>query len=366
MQFQHPGSGTDSNFQLYPFRLIFKLLLDERLGGRLYNNEVEYLIVFQDRMNATLYEKLVKEILKLRSATTEEMAFLFRADEHTYVNAVHEWEYFTQSLFEQIGIINRVSGEEICRLYHPSKTNTKSNPTHRKATAGYIELKPQHKEFINKMLEKYPYDAKPVMLSDPERLKADVIKEIYSFYPKLLLNEIGETDNLSNLLKLPKMIEEYSQNPENETACLFEDVLENGFNMFYNVEAKGIGGSGHTDMECLYLTKKKKFAVEAKSTANKLSGINAGRLKKHRDEISGEYTIVVTSRYVPSVKYDIAGTPIVIVLANTFAEYLYNHIFHEVKQIDYADFDNIIVNNLGCDISKLISDITLDKFAAVG
>ena len=137
--------------------------------------------------------------------------------------------------------------------------------------------------------------------------------------------------------------------------------------MFYNVEANKRGGAAHTDIECLYkinVSRKKKFAVESKSTANKLLGINAGRLREHREEIGGDYTIVVTSRYVPATKRDIKGTPIVIILASTFAEYLYNHLFHDIREIDYKDFDDIIVNNLGKDVSGLISDLTLNKFAA--
>ena len=93
-------------------------------------------------------------------------------------------------------------------------------------------------------------------------------------------------------------------------------------------------------------------------------GINAGRLREQREEIGGEYTIVITSRYVPATKRDIKDSPIVIILANTFAEYLYNHIFHDVRNLDYADFDDIIVNNLGKDISSLVSDLTLERFAA--
>lgn len=34
VQYQHPHSGTDSEFQLYPFRLILKLLSDERLSKK--------------------------------------------------------------------------------------------------------------------------------------------------------------------------------------------------------------------------------------------------------------------------------------------------------------------------------------------
>ena len=120
---------------------------------------------------------------------------------------------------------------------------------------------------------------------------------------------------------------------------------------------------GHTDIECLYLTKCKKFAVESKSTANKLSGINVGRLREHREEIGGEYTIIVTPRYVPAARRDIIGTPNVIVLASTFAEYLYNCIDNDLREIDYEDFDSVIANNLGKDISKNISDLTISRFA---
>ena len=82
------------------------------------------------------------------------------------------------------------------------------------------------------MLAEYTCFAIPVQLKDPGRLTIDCIKEVYSFYPQLLLKEIGESDDLSKLLELPKLIEKYSNNPENETAYLFEDVLTEGFNMF--------------------------------------------------------------------------------------------------------------------------------------
>lgn len=366
IQFQHPGSGTDKEFQLYPFRLIFQLLLDERLDGKLYNNEVEYLVVFCKKMNPKNYEDLVSKILELRKVSVERMAILFKEDEHTYVNTVYEWEYYTASFLDQIGIIKKQEGDKICKLFHPSKTNTSSPPTGRTATKGYITLVEDITVFVQAMLNEYSCYDDPIKLDDSERMYIDCVKEIYNFYPKILLEEIGESEELSSLLELPKLIETYANNPENETAYLFEDVLTDGFNMFYNVEAVKRGGAAHTDIECLYFTKKKKFAVESKSTANKLSGINAGRLREHREEIGGEYTIVITPRYVPAAKRDIKGSPIVIILANTFAEYLYNNIFHDVREIDFKEFDDIIVNHLGSDVSQLISNMTLQKFSAVG
>lgn len=85
------------------------------------------------------------------------------------------------------------------------------------------------------LLNRYSYAQKPLKLDDPERTMLDVIKEIYSFYPPELMREIGASDDLSSLLELPRLIEEYSNNPENETTYLFEEVLDEGFSMFYNV-----------------------------------------------------------------------------------------------------------------------------------
>lgn len=365
IQFQHPASGTDKKFQLYPFRLIFKLLTDERLDGKIYNYEYALLLAFVTSVDCNKYENLVEKMLKLRSKPDEEIEKLYKADEHTCVNAVYEWEYYTCKLLSSIGIIDKVKGTPICKLYHPTKFGGHSKPTGRIARNGYITLNYNIKSFVSILLNKYSFLQKPLRLDDPERMTLDVIKEIYSFYPMELMHEIGESEELSSLLELPKLIEEYSNNPENGTAYLFEEVLDEGFSMFYNVETNRIGGAGHTDIECLYLTKKKKFAVESKSTANKLSGINVGRLREHREEIGGEYTIVITPRYVPAAKRDIKGTPNVIVLASTFAEYLYNNIFHDVRNVDYADFDNIIVEHLGEDVSKFISDMTMNKFATI-
>lgn len=364
LQFEHPANGTDKVFQLYPFRLIFKLLLDKRLDNRLYNPEFVYILPFVESVDNESYEILVDRILSFRKFGKEKLIEVFQKDEHLYVNTVYEWQYYTQRLLESIGIIDINAGEYIIRLYHPTKTNSTSKPTGRTLKNGFVQINKQCKSFIERMLQEYSAFDKPIKLDDPERLTIDSIKEIYNFYPKILLNEIGERDDFySDLLNLVKLIESYSNNENNETAGLFEDVLEKGFNMFFNIEAKRLGGASRTDIECFYLTKKKKFAVESKSTSNKLTLVNAGRLRKHREDIGGEYTIVITPRYVPAVKEDIKDTPNVILLASTFSEYLYNHIYHNIREIDFSDFDEVILDNLGKDISGKISEITLQKFS---
>lgn len=106
----------------------------------------------------------------------------------------------------------------------------------------------------------------------------------------------------------------------------------------------------------------KKFSVEAKSTSNKLPSLNAGRLAHHRELIGARYTIVVTPRYVPSVKYDIKGQDIVIIKANTLSEYIYNYLNAGIREIDYTEIRDIIQNNLGKDISLELSESTLMRF----
>jgi type II restriction enzyme len=359
IQYQHPHSGTDSVFQIYPFRLIFKLLTDGRLQNKLYAYEVAYAVVFVKNISPETYEDLVNEILELRKLTNEKIAEKFQADKHAYVNSAYEWDYYVSTLLNGAGVLNKTDGEVICKLQH-GVTNTL-----RKVTKNEVKIPNNLLDLIKKLEEEHSFLEKPLLLSDPERLKIDVIKEVYSFYPQSLIDSIGEPENKLKLelLKLPKLIDQYANNNEGEEAYLFEDILVDGFNMFYNVEAKKIGGAGNTDIECLYITKKKKFAVDAKSTKNKLSGVNSGRLSSHREKIGGQYTVVVTPRYVPAVLQDIKSSPIVVIRANTFSEFLYNCIDNDIRKIDFEDFDNIITENLGKDISKNISNLTIERFA---
>lgn len=358
LQFKHPHGGSDEIFNLFPFRLIFKLLNDKRLNEELYVSEVAYFIVFLENANTKTYDKLVKDILNMRTWSDEEIEKKFKKEEHVYVNAVYEWDYYVSNLLESAGILIKSEGESICSLKHGTSTT-------RFLKKNIVKLSPELKDYCKKLLSLYPFDEQPLDLYDKTRATIDIKKEIYSFYPKILLEEIKETYEEFNvkLLELPRLIEQYADNEGGAQTSLFEDILEEGFNMFFNVTAKKIAGAGNTDIECVYITKKKKFAVEAKSTKNKLSNINSGRLARHREKIGGEYTIVITPRYVPSVKYDIKTSEIVIITASTFSEYLYNNIINNIRDIDYEDFDEIIMNNLGKDVSVIISDLTMNKFA---
>lgn len=364
IQFPHPASQPSQDCNLYPFRLIFTLLLDERLEGKLFNYEVYNFLIYLDKVTKPIYEKLVMDILESRKLSDDEKFKNLKTIESKIVKSTYEWQYYVVPILTSIGVLEKDNGDNFVVLTHPQKSGSKSAPTRRRINNGFIILSKKVKELVEALFKSYSLYDVPLKLGNSKRRSNDIVKEIYSFYPDELLYILGEKPDRfqSRLLKLPKLIEEYAANPENNTADKFEDILEEAFNMFVNVEAQKLSGAGQTDIECLYLTLKEKFAVEAKSTSTKLNQVNAGRLRRHRKLIGANYTIVVTPRYVPSVSYDIEGEEIVIIKANTLSEYLYNNIIANRRDIDYKEIQTIIINNLGKDISSEVSDLTLTLF----
>lgn len=118
IQYSHPHSGTDKVFQLYPFRLIYKLLKDQRLEGKLYAFEIAYAVVFVKEATMKTYEKLVTTMLELRQLANSRLTELFQADPHVYVNAAYEWDYYVSKLLESAGVLKKTEGEIICHLRH--------------------------------------------------------------------------------------------------------------------------------------------------------------------------------------------------------------------------------------------------------
>jgi len=355
LQYHHPHSQTNEEYQLYPFRLLFKLMNEPKLEYKLYISEITYFVVHQKNMTIKLYNDLIEKIIIFRHKDNKEIAKIFLNDSSDIlVNAVYECDYYLKVIMEYFNLIKSVNGDIIVQLQQGKNTT-------RKLKKSYCTINDEILNYIQKLENLYSFTDEPLKFTE-QKLKLDVIKEIYNFYPKILLDEIEETNNY-DILQVPKLISEFSKNKNNSTAYKFEDILVEGFNIFIDVEAQKIAGSGNTDIECLYITENKKFAVEAKSTKNKLSLINDGRLQFHRDKIGAKYTIVITPGYVPAVLRDIKNTNSVIIKANTFSEFLYNSILEDERNINYKEIDELIINNLGNDISDKVSNITINKFA---
>ena len=355
-QFPDPFFGTPTNFHIYPFRLIFKLLSDERID-HLTPLDYAHCIARVESIDEINYEKLVLDILEFRTYDMKQVKEIFTVNSHHYVNAFHEWEYTTR-LFDSFGLINKSEGQKIFQLLHGTSTKRWIND-------GLTKIHPQVKKFCSVLLESHPFWEEPVEVNDSERLRVDAVKEIYSFCPPELLRELNLDENSVEykLANLPKLINKFALNADIGAPDEFEIQLTNAMNLFIDVEASRLSGPGNTDIECLYLTINKKFAVEAKSTQNKLTALNSGRLELHRSKISADYTIVITPRYSPSVLTDIQNTRNVIVLVSTFTEYLYNYLANDARDMSYEDIHQIALSSLGGDMSQKLSHLTLSKFS---
>lgn len=355
-QFPDPFFGTPINFHIYPFRLIFKLLTDARIN-HLTPLDYAHCVARVESIDALNYEKLVSDILEFRTYDMKRVQEIFETNSHHYVNAVHEWEY-TTTLFDSFGLINKSEGIKKFQLPHGTSTN-------RWVKNGVSKIHPQVKDFCSVLLDTHPCWEEPVEVNDAERLRVDAVKEIYSFCPPELLRELGLDENSVEfqLANLPKLLEKLARNADTGAPDEFEVKLTVAMNLFTDVEASRISGSGNTDIECSYVTLKKKFAVEAKSSQKKLFQLNSGRLELHRQKISADYTIVITPGYTPSVLTDIRNTGNVILLVSTFSEYLYNYLENDVRDMSYKDIHGIALSSLGGDMSEKLSSLTLSKFS---
>lgn len=360
IQYPNLTNKTSKEFEIFPFRLIIKLLTEERLSQKLYVSEISAIVMFQKKITKETYELLVNQIITFRNLSSQEVKEYFLNDKSSnLVNAVYEWDYYTKFILATNRIIHTNEGEVICTLSHGKNSSRKLKNT-------YIEINKDLLSFIKELEEEHPFTEEPQKPSSI--LTFDLYKKVYNFYPQVLNKYIEADENeyeLSKILELPKLIKEYALNSkdENDAPMLFEKYLEQGFNLFSNIQAKRIGGAGNADVECIYLPIKEKFLVEAKSTANKLLLINSSRLETHQKKHLASYTIVITPMYSPAALTDIENRNIVILESNIFAEYLYNNLRFNRDNINYSEIYNIVIKNMGSDISEEVSMLTLDRFS---
>lgn len=371
LPFNHPFNKMSPMFNLYPFRIVFKLLSDGRLNYTLFQDEVFYHVFWIKEITPDTYNELVDAILKFRGLSCEEKYQMFKerlSVEDTLANALHETTYLFGQL-QSAGIATIFGGEKIGVLRQggfgrkpvpdfPTPEELQGyKPTGRRSYKKEgIRLNQNMVRYIMNLLNTYPYYEKPQDLLETLG-RQDYILHLYNFYPKELLVELGiQQDRIESMFLITKNILKYSRNQEEGDCYKFEDILADAFNEFDDVEAHKIGGSGNTDVECIYLTIDEKFAIEAKSTKGKLGTISAGRLQLHRRKIKAKYTIIVAPYYKKSVEDDIIGTDNVMITASSLSNFLYQTYIHSKDEFSYRPLYDIIQKSLGSDITSKVNE----------
>lgn len=371
MPFSHPFNKMNPSFNIYPIRLIFKLLTDSRLNCKLYQDEVFYLLFWIKEIDECKYEALIESILSFRALSAEKKYAIFTerlSVQDALANALHETTYLFGQL-ESAGIVSIFKGRNIGTLrqggfgrkevpdFISVEELAKHKPTGiRTYSTDYIRLNDNVLRLINQLLISYPCSEKPHELLYTLGLQ-DYILHLYNFYPKELLSDLGiKQDRIETMLKLASDIKRLSRNQEEGDCYKFENVLANAFNEFCDVDANTIGGAGNTDVECIYLTLNEKFAIEAKSTQTKLGEVNAGRLQLHRNKIKAKYTIIVAPYYTPSVEADIENTVNVMITASSLSNFLYQSVVNNSDELSYYPLYQIIKESLGTNITSKIND----------
>jgi type II restriction enzyme len=142
----------------------------------------------------------------------------------------------------------------------------------------------------------------------------------------------------------------------------FELVIADAFNLFKEIKAERVGGAGETDVKCKHLLNNWTFAIEAKSTGNKLSGIENATLREHREKFGAKFTILMTPEYMPKVGRHIKNDFITILKPVYLSEYLSNYYRDSSNETSFEELNELIENNMGEDISEKLSTITISRY----
>lgn len=353
IQFCNPYKKM-KDLNIYPLRLIFNLLCDRRLGYKLTNIEVSAILYYVKTIeDEVAYNKIVDKILTVREYSSDEMFQYLTNQASQFVKNYVSCNYLF-NILSDLEIINQTKSVTKFKIQSPARRF----PT--TITGRTITLNSLYMDFIKRYnQEKSMYDK----IIQPTGLRSDWIREIYNSIPSFLLEEIQENDTMyTKYLQIPKLLIETSTNPTKWSE--FEECITQSFNLFSDVEAETIGGPGQPDSLCHFLGDHSLFCADGKSTGKKLSSINDGRLKQHRNQYNAKYTIVVTPGYVPSAVEDIIGTRTCIITSYCFADLITKYIFKLYKNKEdcsYEIFNNLVLENLGTDLSEKIYKIIDDR-----
>lgn len=381
LQFPHPYSKTPSCIQIYVGRLIVKLLTDERINRRLYIDEIIWFLPFIRSINEEIYNELIESIIEFRKMNYYQKMGLFSSIDNyvdLFANCLHEFNYYFIKIFKSFGVLKTISDEKhndghLFRFKHGRTETYRTDKIDEKNNiSGYIKLHDELLESAISLVNKFsPFD-KPTTLADSLVFsKEDWISDLYESeligYLDTIFPNYGKQREIINSLSTMTYMSKYSSVDGKD----FESSLKPVFELFretLNVEI--ISGSGDTDLLCSIedselpsgLENIYKVNVDGKSRRSS-NTLNPMRLVRHLKLHSSKYCIVVAPRFSRGTILDINELPVVLITADSLARYCSKECLSSHDSLaNYSAINEIILNNLGKDISSLVDKLTIDKY----
>lgn len=377
MQYPHPFSDTSSDFKIYFGRLLIKLLLDNRIGKKLYIDEACYFLPFLECINSVKYNELIESIIQFRKMSFEEKDELFRKIKNCdeiFANVFHEFNYYFLRIFNGLHVLDIVGDKSYnggqLHSFHHGNGETYRNDAYitRGKYSGFFKLNENLYDCAEKLINEFsPFDT-PKIIADYYS-EEDFILDLYQRNPSAYLSVINPS------LKRNQEVSEIIFNMVHMSrfgsrdGLDFEKSLKPLFELFKQAEnVELIGGSGDTDILCAMRATDQslyKINVDAKTSSGSTSALNPARLTNHLKIHDSQYCIVVSPRFATGVSNDISGSRIVAITAETLASYCINE--YNVSSngfIDFSMIDQIIRKHLGSNITNIVQEFVNNYYGS--
>lgn len=377
MQYPQPFSETSYDFEIYPGRLIVKLLLDTRIDCKLYIDEIIWFLPFIEKIDESIYEELIRSIIEYRNFNYYQKLTLFNGiknKDDVFANVTHEFNYYFLRIFRDFGVFDIIEDSKhndglIFKFNHGTGDTKRTDAYDSgKKCSGYIQLSNKVIDDAQKLNDSFSaFDRPTTMQSIGIYSLEDWKNNIYNVEPLQYLNCISKEnkhekevyDTIQTMLHASK----YGSHDGKE----FENALTPFMYLFRETRnVDNLGGSGNTDLLCAIEDENgniHKINIDAKTRKVGLEEINARRLDSHLKKHGSEFCLVVAPRFASGVSSDILGHNIVTVKAEDLGSYCYKECM--ANKDGYADFDSVmklIKDNLGTDITEQIRDLTVQRY----
>jgi hypothetical protein len=378
LQYPQPFNWTPSCFQIYVGRLFVKLLLDERLNKKLYIDECIWFLPFIEKLTQKKYDELVSSILEFRALTYEEKLALFMSIKdynYLFANVTHEMNYYFIRLFSDFGVFDILSDPKhndgkLFKFRHGnSKTYRTDAWQSRAKNSGYIELSKNIIQQAQKLISKFSAFEIPTKEGDEDVLsRRDWLTSIYEVEPLAYINcidaSVSKFSDVSSIVNKMVHASKFGSRDGKE----FENALKPFLELFReSVNVEILSGAGKTDLLCTMEenTSKSlyKMNVDAKTRNKALEGINPIRITSHINKTGSKFCMIVAPKFARGVASDINQYKIVAIRSEELGVYCYRECMS--SKDGYADFSSIydiILNNLGSDITSNVQDLIAERY----